>query len=191
MTDSNVTARLSRTKPVRVREVAVPTGSLVGAEFAKTSYEDAWAIDLPSGDEHDVDALARLIATSAPRWAEQLMWLRDRIVSVFGLRTSEKAQPDNSTAPLRPGEAVSIFKVLARSDDEIMFGGDDKHLDFRASLLVQRDAARSSAVLSTVVRYNNWFGRLYFSFVRPFHRLIVASLLRNLRRRLESRATTN
>ena len=119
------------------------------------------------------------------------MWLRDRIVSVFGLRTSERAAPDTSTEPLRPGEAVSIFKVLARSDDEIMFGGDDKHLDFRASLLVQRDAARSSAVLSTVVRYNNWLGRFYFFFVRPFHRVIIASLLRNLRRQLESSATTN
>jgi hypothetical protein len=74
---------------------------------------------------------------------------------------------------------------MGRSDDEILFGGEDKHLDFRASLLVQRDAAQSSAVLSTVVHYNNWFGRFYFFFVRPFHRLIVASLLRNLRRRLE------
>ncbi len=151
----------------------------------KTSYEDAWAVDLPSGDAHDVDALARLMATSAPRWAEQLMWLRDRIVSVFGLRTADaKISAQISSAPIRAGDKIGTFKVLARSGDEIMFGGDDKHLDFRASLLVQRDAVQPSAVLSTVVHYNNWLGRLYFFFVRPFHRLIVASLLRNVRRRL-------
>ena len=120
------------------------------------------------------------------------MWLRDRIVSVFGLRTSDaKLSTEISSASIETGGTIGMFKVLARSDDEIMFGGDDKHLDFRASLLVQRDAARLSAVLSTVVHYNNWFGRLYFFFVRPFHRLIVASLLRNVRRRLEPAAATN
>jgi hypothetical protein len=175
----------AKTKGV-VREVAVPPGSLVAGAFAKISFEDAWAVDLPAGDTHDVDALVRLIATSAPRWAEQLMWLRDRIVSLVGLRRSEKAPRNTSTALLRPGDKLSIFQVLDRSDNEIMFGADDKHLDFRASLLVQRDAARPSAVLSTVVRYNNWLGRVYFFFVRPFHRLIVASLLRNVRRRVEA-----
>lgn len=179
---------MTRGAPARVREVAVPAGSLVAAAFAKTSYEDAWAVDLPPGDTHDVDALARLIATSAPRWADRLMWLRDRIVSLAGLRTSEKAPPDTSSATLRPGDKLSIFQVLDRSDDEIMFGADDKHLDFRASLLVQRDGAGSTAVFSTVVRYNNWLGRVYFFFVRSFHRVIMGSLLRNLRRQVESRA---
>jgi len=181
----NDTAVAVKTERGVVREVEVPAGSLVSRAFAKTSFEDAWAVDLPTGDTHDVDALARLIATSAPRWAEQLMWLRDRIVSVFGLRTSDaKLTVEISTAPLRTGDKVSIFKVLDRSEDEIMFGADDKHLDFRASLLVQRNGAGSAAVFSTVVCYNNLLGRVYFFFVRPFHRVIMKSLLGNMRRSL-------
>jgi hypothetical protein len=164
--------------------VELPAGSLVSRAFARTSFEDAWAVDLPPGDTHDVDALARVLATSAPRWADWLMWLRDRIVSLVGLRTSEKAPADDSTALLRTGDKLSIFQVFDRSEDEIMFGADDKHLDFRASLLVQRDGSAPSAVMSTVVRYNNRLGRMYFFFVRPFHRVIMKSLMGNFAKKL-------
>ena len=52
-------------------------------------------------------------------------------------------------------------------------------------MLLQRDATRTSAVLTTVVHFNNGLGRAYFFVVRPFHRLIVTSLLRNVARQLE------
>jgi hypothetical protein len=182
--DSAATPRASR----RTRKVGVPAGSLAADAFAVTSYADAYAIDLPPGCADDVDTLTRLLPTSVPRWADQLMWLRDRIVSVFGLRAGGAiAAPPSSTGRLQPGDTAGTFTVFARSDDEILFGGDDRHLNFRASMLVQRDAGRSRVVLSTVVHFNNWFGRAYFFFVQPFHGLIVASLLRNLRRRLEAR----
>ena len=34
-------------------------------------------------------------------------------------------------------------------------------------------------MVSTIVRFNNWLGRLYFLPVRPIHRLIVPAMLRN------------
>jgi hypothetical protein len=115
------------------------------------------------------------------------MWLRDRLVSLIGLRTSHTRAPSpNSIVRFQPGDMAGMFRVFARSDDEILLGADDRHLDFRASMLVQRDAARSSAVLTTVVHFHNRFGRAYFLVVRPFHRLIVTSLLRNVARQLES-----
>ncbi|MDP9236450.1 MAG: DUF2867 domain-containing protein [Chloroflexota bacterium] len=170
----------------RVREVPVPLRSLAASAFAVTSYADAYAIDLPPGGAHDIDALTRLLATSAPRWAEHLMWLRDRIVSLIGLRTAPARAPaKNSIVGFQPGDMAGMFRVCARSDDEILLGADDRHLDFRASMLVQRDAARPSAVLTTVVHFNNGLGRAYFFVVRPFHRAIVTSLLRNVARRLE------
>jgi hypothetical protein len=119
-----------------------------------------------------------------PAWADRLMWLRDRIVTVFGLQRSEKVAATGPAGPLRSGARLGIFTVMARSEDEVMFGADDKHLDFRASLLLQRDGATETAILATVVRYNNVLGRAYFFFVRPFHKLIIGSMLRNLRRSL-------
>jgi hypothetical protein len=150
-----------------------------------TSFADAYAIELPVGDAYDVDSLTWLVATSAPRWAEYLMWVRDRIVSLIGLHTAPpRASSLTCAAHLQPGDMVGMFRVFARSDDEILLGADDRHLDFRASMLVLRDPSRSSAVLTTVVHFNNSLGRAYFFVVRPFHRLIVTSLLRNVAHRL-------
>lgn len=169
----------------------MPEGSLAATAFEKTHYQDAYAIDIPEGCDVDVDELIRVMAKSSPRWAEQLMWLRNRLVSVVGLRTSMGASPESITK-FEPGDSAGIFRVYARSDTEILLGGDDKHLDFRASMLLKRDATRTSAVLSTVVHFNNPFGRAYFLVVQPFHGLIVASLLNNMRRRLiASRSRTS
>jgi hypothetical protein len=113
------------------------------------------------------------------------MWLRDRIVSPLGLRTARTSTTSRDPASrLQPGDMAGMFQVFERSDDEILLGGDDSHLDFRVSVLVLRSAVRSSAVLTTVVRFNNGLGRAYFFVVRPFHRLIVTSMLRNLVRRV-------
>ena len=166
----------------RVREVPVPPGSLAAGAFAVTSYADAYSIDLPPGHAHDVDSLTRLMATSSPRWAEPLMWLRNRIASLVGLRT-ERSSRRPSTGRLEPGETAGMFRVYARSDDEILLGGDDRHLDFRGSMLITPGGA--SAVLTTVVHFNNRLGYVYFFVVRPFHRLIVTSLLHNMARHLE------
>lgn len=164
-----------------MREVPVPAESLVAGAFPRASYADAYAIYLPVGETPDVDALTRLLTTSAPRWAEQLMWLRDRIVTPLGLRTARTRTTSRDPASrLQPGDMAGMFRVFERSDDEILLGGEDSHLDFRVSVLVLRSAVRSSAVLTTAVRFNNGLGRAYFFVVRPFHRLIVTSMLRNL-----------
>jgi len=163
-----------------VRKVRVPSDSLAANAFAVTSYADAFALDLPDGATRDVDELTLLIATSSPRWVDGLMWLRGRLVSVVGLRTAgsraSRLRPDR---PLEVGDKAGIFTVVARSEDEVMMGGNDRHLDFRASVLVRRGAERDSLVLATVVHHNNWQGRAYFLVVRPFHEVIVKSILRD------------
>jgi hypothetical protein len=50
---------------------------------------------------------------------------------------------------------------------------DDKHLKFRTSVLIDRE--KSEVYLTTVVKYNNWGGRLYFIPVKPVHRILVKS----------------
>ena len=39
--------------------------------------------------------------------------------------------------------------------------------------------------ISTTVEYNNWFGKLYFFPVRPFHKLIVPAMLKGIIKKLE------
>ena len=72
------------------------------------------------------------------------------------------------------GERIGIFRIYAVSDDEIIVGEDDSHLDFRLSVLRHRDAGRHGSVtLSSVVHCHNGVGRAYILLIRPFHKLIV------------------
>lgn len=165
-----------------VEEQRVPAGSLAARAFAVTHHADAFRIALPPGVPHDVDAVTlRLLSGPPPWWIGSLMWLRNHAVRLAGLKVSsayrERIAPGGKLAP---GDHAGMFQVYDRSQDEILLGGDDSHLDFRASVLIERDGDDASAVLSTVVHYNSWLGRVYFFFVRPFHRLIVKAMLRRL-----------
>ena len=64
-----------------------------------------------------------------------------------------------------------------------MLGEDDRHLDFRASLLLRPCEAESGTelVATTVVHCHNVLGRAYLMVIRPFHHLVVRSNLRRAR----------
>lgn len=57
---------------------------------------------------------------------------------------------------------------------EIVLGDNDRHLDLRVSLLVERggrDGREKTLSVTTAVRLNDRLGRCYFCFIKPFHRM--------------------
>lgn len=164
-----------------VEEQRVPAGSLAALAFAVTHHADAFRVALPPRLPDDVDAVTRrLMSGPPPWWIDALMWLRNHVVRLVGLKSSPRRERPATGAKLMPGDRAGMFQVYGRTENEILLGGDDSHLDFRVSILIERDGDRASAVLSTVVHYNSKLGRVYFFFVRPFHRLIVRAMLRRL-----------
>ena len=98
------------------------------------------------------------------------MRLRNRMVSLVGLK---------SAAP-RPGRfgLVGAFPVLSKTDDEVVLGFDDKHLDFRIIVDVRAGSAVNQIVgVTTLVRRHNVLGRVYLAAIMPFHKVIVPTLL--------------
>jgi hypothetical protein len=166
-----------------VERVSIPRGSLISSVFPQFDYADAYRIRLPASGPSDIDALVRVALGAAPRWACALMALRDRVVRIVGLKTTPSGERDCAPTSFQPGARCGIFRVFARSADEILLGEDDRHLDFRLSVLRQRGGAADWAVVSTVVRFNNWLGRAYFLPVRPLHQLIVPAILRSALRK--------
>jgi hypothetical protein len=79
--------------------------------------------------------------------------------------------------------------VLEQNEREAVVGEDDKHLDFRVSIHLEPLPGSSAPyayafTLSTIVIFHNRAGRLYFSMVKPFHRLIVPAVMRGIAKRL-------
>ncbi len=127
---------------------------------------------------------------SAPKWVGKLFNLRNKIVGLVGLKTSgevidRQKQLDNFRC--EPGDRLGLFKVFNKTDNEVILGEDDKHLNFRVSLYIERtnNVDKKLLTISTTVSFNNWFGRLYFLPVRPFHKLIVPTMLKGIIKELE------
>jgi len=135
--------------------------------------------------------IGKAFFTSAPKWTAQLFELRNKIVSIFGLKTSNGANNreellDNFNC--EQGEKLGLFTVYYKDENEVILGEDDKHLNFRISLLKENqlnDESKKYLTLSTTVKFNNWFGKLYFFPVKPFHKLIVPRMLKGIINQIE------
>jgi Protein of unknown function (DUF2867) len=81
--------------------------------------------------------------------------------------------------PFAVGERVGLFAVQAIFANELILGLDDKHLNFRVSVLRSAQDGIEKVTVSTVVELNNLLGRAYLFVIKPFHKLIVRSILQN------------
>lgn len=161
-----------------VEPVALPARSAVAAAYESTNLADAFAVRLPPGTSADPDVLWRFVMSQQPSWIRWLTNLRDAIVACFGLKTARQL---SALSDETKGDRIAFFKVYGRSESEIVLGEDDKHLDFRLSVLRSPDPSPTlggQLVVSTVVHCHNLLGRTYLFVIAPFHRLVVKASLR-------------
>jgi hypothetical protein len=157
--------------------VAIPGASRITQAYGAVNLADAFAIGLPADASADPAVLARFIVSSQPSWIGTLTALRDLVVACIGLKTSRHLA---SLAGDGKPERIGPFQVYSTDETEIVIGEDDKHLDFRVSLLCSCGPAPESRQLtvSTVVHCHNRLGRTYLMIIAPFHRAIVKASLR-------------
>jgi len=159
----------------------IPERSIISAELGDSiDYMDSFAVEIENIDRDSVDYLATLMFTSMPNWINRLMRLRNLIVKPFGINTEKGSiQRFDKSISYSTGDKLAIFLVYNRTDEELIMGDDDKHLNYRVSVFA--DESDHSVYLTTVVHFCNGWGRFYFSIVRPFHTMIVKACLANFR----------
>jgi hypothetical protein len=166
----------------RVTLGSLPPESRIAKAYASTNLADAYSIELPSGASTNPELLARFIFSHQPAWISSLISIRDAIVGRFGLKTAKQL---TSLGAESKTNRIGIFKIYGTSPTEIVLGEDDKHLDFRLSVLCSNQPSpegKRQLTLSTVVHCHNRLGRLYIFIIAPFHRWVVQSSLRSAAR---------
>ncbi|GAA4234146.1 DUF2867 domain-containing protein [Postechiella marina] len=168
-----------------ITKVNIPTTSVLLNNNTIYDYSDSYqTYYLDKNSNISSTQIGKAFFASAPKWSEKLFELRNRIVSIFGLKISEKnkdrqQQLENFT--YEPGSSLGLFNVYSKTENEVILGEDDKHLNFRISLLKENAQTQNKKLtITTVVKYNNWFGKLYFLPVKPFHKLIVPKMLKGV-----------
>ena len=144
------------------RLTAIPENSVITSGFGKIDYSDTYCA-VKETDETAEEIAARVL--KLPKWANWLMNIRDAIVRIFRLKTSTEILQEHQG-----------FPIISQHENEFVSGENDKHLDYRLSILVDRE--NSSIYFTTIVHFNNFLGRLYFLPVKPFHKVIVKTILK-------------
>lgn len=137
----------------KVIKTSLPSQSMLQTFIQPDDFLDCYRCETSIGVEQ-----AATRAMDFPIWVNWLMRIRNIVVMPFGLRTDPGK-----------GETIGFFPVVMRNDAEIILGFDDKHLDFRISILTDG----SHAYGATWVRRHNRLGRAYLAVIMPFHVLIM------------------
>lgn len=153
------------------RAVPVPRTALLDGSrpaLPRVNYSDAYAVERRPGTTADPQAWADAAFRTAPAWVGALLLLRNALVGLVGI---DRGGPES-------------FATVARAPGEVLLGTDERHLDFRASVLVEADRV----VLSTVVQVHGARGRAYLAVVRRVHPTVVRAMLRRAARLVSHRS---
>ncbi|MDB9823023.1 DUF2867 domain-containing protein [Deltaproteobacteria bacterium] len=120
-----------------------------------------------------------------PWWILLLYQIREILVIAFGLVKHEKPDKLPSIAPedvsFRPGDNVSFFMVSKAEEDLYWVAEtpEDKHLIAYFGIVPEKlENGLTKFHVFTSVKYKHWTGSIYFNLIRPFHHLVVYTMMK-------------
>jgi hypothetical protein len=165
---------------MKTKKTSIPSDSLV-RRWLPAGYVDAFACEVDTAHEISPDEIMVAFWSMEVGWVRALFRLRDFLVRFVGLQGAEGMDFDEFKRTIRQGGSYRFMSVAAKNDHETVVLLSDKHLDAWLSVHVAdtgtgaRRQKKVSAI--TAVRFKNNLGRLYFFVIRPFHAVIVKTLL--------------
>jgi hypothetical protein len=161
-----------------VIETNVPGDSLLYATLASADFYDAYEAPLSDQVMTPTEIFLRAVH-GTPRWVARLMSIRNLIVRQLGLKDVGAMDDvaDRVPGEYQIGDRLGIFTIFGKTDNELVLGIDDSHLDVRVSVFRSRNDRPMRYVVSTVVKVHNWFGRLYMVPVSRVHPVVAKALM--------------
>jgi Protein of unknown function (DUF2867) len=164
---------------MNIVECDVPSGSMLTREVIEHAYfRDSYRAPLSRGELGVVDIFFAIFAHH-PLWVKLLLIVRNRVASVAGLEAPTVSEilrveiKDHYVV----GDKIGAWPIFSLGENELVAGRNNKHLDFRLSVLKVTDGDRTSVVVSTICTVHNLAGKVYLFFVVPFHRYGVRKLM--------------
>jgi hypothetical protein len=161
----------------KVTATTVPDDSALKPSLADASFYDAYEAPLSTATMSPTEIFLRA-SRGTPRWVDDLMAIRNRIVRLFGLK-DVGAMKVATRAPdsYQVGDRLGIFSIFGKTEHELLLGIDDSHLDVRVSVLKSQRNGLPHYVVSTVVHVHNLLGHVYMAPVGRIHPFVVRSMM--------------
>jgi hypothetical protein len=166
---------------LRVIECDVPSSSALSRDLIRNAhFHDSYRVPLTRPELGIVDIFFALFGHT-PLWMKLLLIVRNKVARLFGLEVptvGEIMKPEVRKA-YSVGEKIGPWPIFFIGENEIVAGRNNKHMDFRLSVLKAMDGDAMSVIVSTICTVHNAFGKIYLFFIVPLHRIGVQSLLSN------------
>lgn len=156
--------------PVIEEHLALP--ETIRNLLPKVDFYDVFST---TNHKDDLAVISHSIFNTTPKWVAVLFNIRNRIVRLLGLQYE---LPDDYHEQFEVGGYVKFFKIFDISENQVVLGADDTHLNFRAVITRTQDLQYNIKV-TTLVEYNNTMGKRYMMVVKPFHRIVVKHMVKN------------
>ena len=162
-----------------VVECDVPRHSALGKDLIeRADFRDAYCAPLNRSDIGVVEIFFAIFARR-PGWMNLMLIARNKAAALAGLEVPTTSEILNMEKRDRyfVGEKIGPWPIFFLGSDELVAGRDNKHMDFRLSIMKVHDGIRPSVVVSTLCMVHNKFGQYYLSSIIPFHRFGLLRLM--------------
>lgn len=130
-------------------------------KYLPADYVDSYTKTPGEDSLLTVDVLFDRMFCDFPWIVRAMLKLRDILVKPFGLKTGASFRD----------------RIIERNEEEMIAGSADKHLSFWVSVYCSSGKPTTAAV-TTVVKFHNTMGKLYFAGIWLAHKLLVCYLFR-------------
>ncbi len=161
------------------KKTTIPSDSLV-ERFLPADYTDAYCREVATGKTLSPDEIMIGLWSSTRRiwWMAALFGLRNFLVRFVGLKGGGGFDVAAFDKAIREGGSYGFTSVPAKNDHETVMMLTDKHLDAWLSVYVAAEGTPKRVSFITLVKFKQRLGRIYFFVIRPFHTIIIKSLLK-------------
>jgi hypothetical protein len=119
--------------------------------------------------------------TYYPTWIKALYGVRAGFVRLLGMKQEKMPVPrlTAATVPFEAGKMATFFKVEDSTSETLWIASaTDTHLT--AYLVIAAEPLseqKNRFYVGTIVHYHKWTGPVYFNVIRPFHHIVVQSMM--------------
>ncbi len=145
-----------------VVECDVPaTSALDRAMVGASDFHDSYRVPL-AHPERSMAGIFFAVFGHTPLWMKAMLLLRNALARLAGLEVPKAAEimTPRIRSAYRVGDKIGPWPVFFVGDNEIIAGRDNKHMDFRLSVLKVRNDGAADLVVSTICSTHNLFGRV-------------------------------
>lgn len=164
---------------MNVTECDLPPSSVLDRRIVNSAYfRDSYRAPIRNPRQGMVDIFFAIFGHH-PRWMKGVLIARNWIAARFGLDVPKASDILNASRKehYQVGDTIGPWPIFLLTETELVAGRDNRHLDFRLSVLRLAHDEVPSVVVSTICSVHNWSGKIYLFFIVPFHKWGVKRLI--------------